>query len=423
MHRRTFLRSSSISLGLPFLNSMLPRSLRAASSEKEPDIRRMLSICSPLGIHTPFLFPQKSGRDYDTTRYLEPLQEHREKFSIISGLSHPDVDGGHAAEKSFLTGAAHPGQPSFKNTISVDQYAAERIGHLTRLPFLSLSANNTGLSYTRAGVRIPPETRPSRLFATLFLEGSATEKAARMRHLEDGQSIMDLVQDQTSTLSRKLGREDHQTLDQYLTSVRELEKRLATQQRWAALPKPKIDRQPVDDVEDRADFVRNMELMYDLIFLAFRTDSTRLVTFCGAGGNYVPTLQGVDEDWHNLSHHGRDERKIEKLALIELEEMRLFARFLTKLEEVREGDHTLLDQTAILSGSNLGNASSHNNSNLPVIAAGGRFKHGQHLAFDPHDRKTPPLANLFVSHLQHLGLETDSFATGNTTLEGLDTRS
>ena len=423
MHRRTFLRSSSISLGLPFLNSMLPRSLRAASSEKEPDIRRMLSICSPLGIHTPFLFPQKSGRDYDTTRYLEPLQEHREKFSIISGLSHPDVDGGHAAEKSFLTGAAHPGQPSFKNTISVDQYAAERIGHLTRLPFLSLSANNTGLSYTRAGVRIPPETRPSRLFATLFLEGSATEKAARMRHLEDGQSIMDLVQDQTSTLSRKLGREDHQTLDQYLTSVRELEKRLATQQRWAALPKPKIDRQPVDDVEDRADFVRNMELMYDLIFLAFRTDSTRLVTFCGAGGNYVPTLQGVDEDWHNLSHHGRDERKIEKLALIELEEMRLFARFLTKLDEVREGDHTLLDQTAILSGSNLGNASSHNNSNLPVIAAGGRFKHGQHLAFDPHDRKTPPLANLFVSHLQHLGLETDSFATGNTTLEGLDTRS
>ncbi len=423
MHRRTFLRSSSISLGLPFLNSMLPRSLRAASSEKEPDIRRMLSICSPLGIHTPFLFPQKSGRDYDTTRYLEPLQEHREKFSIISGLSHPDVDGGHAAEKSFLTGAAHPGQPSFKNTISVDQYAAERIGHLTRLPFLSLSANNTGLSYTRAGVRIPPETRPSRLFATLFLEGSATKKAARMRHLEDGQSIMDLVQDQTSTLSRKLGREDHQTLDQYLTSVRELEKRLATQHRWAALPKPTIDRQPVDDVEDRADFVRNMELMYDLIFLAFRTDSTRLVTFCGAGGNYVPTLQGVDEDWHNLSHHGRDERKIEKLALIELEEMRLFARFLTKLEEVREGDHTLLDQTAILSGSNLGNASSHNNSNLPVIAAGGRFKHGQHLAFDPHDRKTPPLANLFVSHLQHLGLETDSFATGNTTLEGLDTRS
>ena len=162
-----------------------------------------------------------------------------------------------------------------------------------------------------------------------------------------------------------------------------------------------------------------MELMYDLIFLAFRTDSTRLITFCGAGGNYVPTLKGVDEDWHNLSHHGRDEKKIEKLALIELEEMRLFAKFMSRLDEVKEGNHTLLDQTAIFSGSNLGNASSHNNSNLPVIAAGGHFKHGQHLAFAREGKKAPPLANLFVSHLQHLGLETDKFATGTAALNGL----
>ena len=419
MHRRTFLRSSGITLGLPLLESMLPTSLRAATSEKEPDIRRLLSICSPLGIHTPLLFPEKSGRDYEVTPYLEPLQAHREKFTVISGLMHPDVDGGHSAEKSYLTGAAHPGQPSFKNTISLDQYAAERIGHLTRVPSLSLSANNTGLSYTRSGVRIPPETRPSRLFARLFLDGNAEEKAARLRQIEDGQSIMDLVREQTADVSRKLGREDHQTLDQYLTSVRELEKRLVIQEKWSQLPKPSVDRKPPSDVEDRADFVSNMELMYDLIFLAFRTDSTRLITFCGAGGNYVPTLEGVDEDWHNLSHHGRDEKKIEKLALIELEEMRLFAKFMTRLDEVKEGNHTLLDQTAIFSGSNLGNASSHNNSNLPVIAAGGHFKHGQHLAFDQEGKKVPPLANLFVSHLQHLGLETDKFASGTSTLNGL----
>ncbi|MEN8784962.1 MAG: DUF1552 domain-containing protein [Akkermansiaceae bacterium] len=398
---------------------MLPTSLRAAGSEKEPDIRRMLCICSPLGIHTPFLFPQKAGRDYDVTPYLEPLQPHREKFTVISGLMHPDVDGGHSAEKSYLTGAAHPGQPSFKNTISIDQYAAERIGHLTRVPSLSLSANNTGLSYTRSGVRIPPETKPSRLFGKLFLEGNAEQKAARMRQIKDGQSIMDLVLDQTKKVTRHLGREDHQTLDQYLTSVRELEKRLIIQEKWAHLPKPKVDREPVSDVEDRADFVSNMELMYELIFLAFRTDSTRLVTFCGAGGNYVPTLKGVDEDWHNLSHHGRDQKKIEKLALIELEEMRLFANFMSRLDEVKEGAHTLLDQTAIFSGSNLGNASSHNNSNLPVIAAGGRFKHGQHLAFNPEDHKTPPLANLFTSHLQHLELEAETFASSKGTLTGL----
>ena len=403
-------------MGLPLMESMLPGSLRAEAAS-QPDVRRMLAICAPLGMHTPLLFPEKTGKDYEATPYLAPLQALRDKFTIMSGLMHPDVDGGHAAEKSFLTGAAHPGQPSFRNSISVDQYAAERMGHLTRVPSLTLSANHTGLSYTRSGVQIPSETSPAKLFAKLFLEGNEEEKAAQMRRIEDGQSIMDLVRDQTSGVSRKLGREDNETLDQYLTSVRELEERLVMQEKWAKLPKPKVEQKAPDDIEDRGDFVGSMELMYDLIFLAFRTDSTRLVTFCGAGGNYVPTLAGVDEDWHNLSHHGKDEKKIEQLAKIELEEMKLFAKFMQKLEEVKEGGHTLLDQTAILSGSNLGNASSHNNSNLPVIAAGVRFKHGQHLAFDSD--KAPPLCNLFVSYLQHLEIEADRFSSGTGTQTGI----
>ena len=403
-------------MGLPLMESMLPGSLRAEAAS-QPDVRRMLAICAPLGMHTPLLFPEKTGKDYEATPYLAPLQALRDKFTIMSGLMHPDVDGGHAAEKSFLTGAAHPGQPSFRNSISVDQYAAERMGHLTRVPSLTLSANHTGLSYTRSGVQIPSETSPAKLFAKLFLEGNEEEKAAQMRRIEDGQSIMDLVRDQTSGVSRKLGREDNETLDQYLTSVRELEERSVMQEKWAKLPKPKVEQKAPDDIEDRGDFVGSMELMYDLIFLAFRTDSTRLVTFCGAGGNYVPTLAGVDEDWHNLSHHGKDEKKIEQLAKIELEEMKLFAKFMQKLEEVKEGGHTLLDQTAIFSGSNLGNASSHNNSNLPVIAAGGRFKHGQHLAFDSD--KAPPLCNLFVSYLQHLEIEADRFSSGTGTLTGI----
>ncbi|MDA7890177.1 DUF1552 domain-containing protein [Akkermansiaceae bacterium] len=416
LDRRTFLRASGIAMGLPLMESMLPGSLRAEATN-QPDVRRMLAICAPLGMHTPLLFPDKTGTDYEATPYLEPLQSLRNKFTIMSGLMHPDVDGGHSAEKSFLTGAAHPGQPSFKNTISVDQYAAERMGHLTRVPSLTLSANHTGLSYTRSGVQIPSETRPSKLFGKLFLEGNAEEKAAQMRRIEDGQSIMDLVRDQTRGVSRKLGREDNETLDQYLTSVRELEERLVMQEKWAKLPKPKVDQKAPDDIEDRGDFVGRMALMYDLIFLAFRTDSTRLVTFCGAGGNYVPTLAGVDEDWHNLSHHGKDAKKIEQLAKIELEEMKLFAKFMERLEDVKEGGHSLLDQTAIFSGSNLGNASSHNNTNLPVIAAGGRFKHGQHLSFDPE--KAPPLCNLFVSYFQHLGIEVDRFSSGTGTLSGI----
>ncbi len=417
LNRRSFLRGSGVALSLPMLDAMSSGSV-ARAADKPKDVRRMLAICSPLGIHTPYLFPEKAGKEYDVTPYLKPLQGQRDKFTVISGLMHPDVDGGHSAEQSFLTGAAHPGQPSFKNTISVDQYAAERMGHETRVASLSLSANSAGLSYTRSGVRIPPETRPSRLFATLFLEGSESEKQEQMRRIKDGQSIMDLVREQTKSVTNKLGKEDNQTLDQYFTSVRDVEHRLAKAEQWAKRPKPKVDYEPPTDITDRANFTGRMQLMYDLIFLAFRTDSTRLITFSGAGGNEVVSLKGVDDGWHNLSHHGKDPKKIEQLAIIEQEEMRLFGELLKQLDEVREGEHTLLDQTAIMMGSNLGNASSHNNKNLPIIAAGGRFKHGQHLAFDPDD--SPPLCNLLVSYLQHLGLETDEFSTGNGTLTGLD---
>ncbi len=416
LNRRTFLRNTGVALGLPLLQGMLPRTSRAAG-EPAQDVRRMLAICAPLGIHTPYLFPEKAGRDYAATPYLEALQPLREKFSVISGLRHPDVDGGHSAEESFLTGAAHPGQPSFRNSISVDQFAAERIGHKTRFSSLVLSANDAGLSYTRSGVRIPPETKPSRLFARLFLEGSASEKAGQMRRIQDGRSIMDLVREQTRELTGRVGREDHETLDQYFTSVRELEQRLASAEEWAKQPKPKVAQPPPTDIEDRADFTGRMKLVYDLIFLALQTDSTRLITFCGAGGNEVVKLKGVDDDWHSLSHHGKDPGKIEKLAIIEKEEMRLFADFLQRLNGATEGGHSLLDQTAIFLGSNLGNASSHDNRNLPVIAAGGRFKHGQHLAFQPDGG--PPLGNFFVSMLQHLGLEADQFSTGKSTLAGL----
>ncbi len=378
----------------------------------------MVAICAPLGIHTPFLFPTTAGRDYEMTPYLEPLQEVREHFTVISGLMHPMVDGGHAAEKSFLTAAPHPGQPSFRNTISVDQFAAERIGHLTRFPSLALSADYQGISYTRSGVLIPAESRPSRVFARFFLEGSPEEKAAQLRRIQDGQSILDLVGDQLRALERRTSQADHATLDQYLTSVRELEQRLAAAEQWSKRPKPVVDQKPPTDIEDRAQFSARFQLLLDLVYLAIQTDSTRLITLKGPGGNEVVQLAGVADGWHNLSHHGRDPNKIEQLAIIEKEEMRLFGQFLKKLHETREGEHTLLEQTAVLLGSNLGNASSHSNTNLPIIAAGGRFRHGQHLAFSPDD--APPLANLLVSFLQHLQLDVDRFASGTGTLRGLE---
>ncbi|MEW4456376.1 DUF1552 domain-containing protein [Bremerella sp. JC817] len=417
-NRRMFLRASGIAMGLPLLGSMgTTRLLAKDNADESGDVRRMLAICAPLGIHTPNLFPEKSGRDFELSPYLKPMQPVRDKITVVSGIMHPNVDGGHAAEKSFLTGAAHPGQPSFQNTISVDQLAAEQIGYKTRFGSLTLAVDNNSLSYTRSGVQIPAENRPSKLFARLFLEGTPQEKAEQMRRIEDGQSIMDLVQDQTKKVTRQVGREDNQTLDQYFTSVRELEQRLVQAEAWAKHPKPEVDRKQPEDITDRGNLTERLRLMYEMIFLAIQTDSTRLITLIGPGGNEVVSLDGVEDGWHNLSHHGRDPGKIEMLSIIELEEMRLLAELLQKLDNAQEGDHSLLDQTAILFGSNLGNASSHNNTNLPILSAGGHFRHGQHLAFE--DGKAPPLCNLLVNYLQHLGLETDEFSSATGTLTGL----
>lgn len=417
--RRTFLRASGVALGLPLLEGMFPAIGQADEPAREA--RRMLAICAPLGIHTPYLFPKSAGKDYEVTPYLEPLQGVREKYSVISGLQHPMVDGGHSAEASFLTAAPHPSQPSFRNTISVDQFAAERIGHLTRFPSLVLAADGRGISYSGSGVMIPPESKPSRVFERFFMEGSAEEKAAQMRRIQDGQSILDLVGEQSRALQRRTGRKDHDTLDQYFSSVRDLEKRLQFSEEWAQRPKPEVEMQQPTDIEDRAQFSERMKLFLDLIALTLQTDSTRLITLKGPGGAEVVDLKGVDDGWHNLSHHGKDPDKIKQLAIIEKEEMRLFGEFLKKLDSIREGEHTLLDQTAVLMGSNLGNASSHNNTNLPIVAAGGHFRHGQHLAFQ--QESSPPLANLMVSYLQHhLQLEVGEFASGTGTLRDLGAR-
>lgn len=417
LKRRTFLRATGVAMGLPLLDCMQPSVTHAKDESGSTDVRRMLAMCAPLGIHTPNLFPQTAGQDYEVTSYLEPLQSVRQQVTVISGLMHPDVDGGHSAEKSFLTGAAHPGQPSFQNTISVDQFAAEQIGYQTRFGSLALAVERSSLSYTRSGVQIPAESRPSHLFAKLFLEGSADEKAAQMRRIEDGQSIMDLVRDESRKIAQRTGRTDNQTLDQYFTSVRELEKRLIQAEEWARRPKPKVDQKQPKDITDRADFTGRMELMLDMIFLAIQTDSTRLITLMGAGGNEVVNLNGVSDGWHNLSHHGRDPEKIDMLSIIEKEEMRLFGKFLERLQDAQEGEHSLLQQTAILLGSNLGNASSHNNSNLPIVVAGGHLKHGRYLAFDPGN--APPLCNVLVSFLQHLKLDVSDFSSGKSTLTEL----
>ncbi len=411
--RRHFLRASGVCVALPFLAS-LSRADRPAAKVK----RGFVAINLGLGFLAANFWPTKPGRDYEPTQYLKYLQDFRDQFTVISGTSHPNVDGGHHAERSFLTAAPHPGSPSFKNSISVDQVAAEGIGLDTRYASLALSTGGLGLSWSRSGVEIPAISRPSVVFSRMFLEGDAEEKAATRKWLEQGRSILDLTRDKAHSVEQSLGPRDKEKLDQYLTAVREAEIRLHKAQEWESRPKPKPPGPPPADIENLADLVGRTRLLYDMMHLALASDSTRVVTLCQQQFNAAPPIEGVTEGYHNLSHHGQDPGKLAQLTLIEIEQMKIFRDFLAKLHTADEEGATLLDRTTVLLGSNLGNANSHSNENLPIIVAGGGFKHGQHLAF--HPTKNTPLPNLFTTILQRLGLETERFASSTGTLTGLE---
>ncbi len=410
--RRQFLRASGVMLTLPCLESF------GAPPATRDDRSRMVAINIGLGLHGPNLFPETAGRSYEMTPYLRVLEEFRGDLTILSGTSHPGVDGGHSAEKSFLTAAPHPGSASFKNTISLDQLLAEKLGGQTRFAYLPLSLSGRSLSWSRSGVELPSETRPSQVFTRLFLEGKPDEKKRQIQRLRDGQSIMDAVRENATKMSRRVSNRDRQKLEQYYSVVRDTEKRLKRAEEWEHQPKPKIDRKVPTDIADRTDIIAKADLMYDMMHLALQTDSTRLITFFKNGINAVPQIAGVSQDYHNLSHHGKDPEKIDELTVIETEQMRAFRDFLRKLRDTDEDGTSLLDRTQVLLGSNLGNASSHNNRNMPILLAGGGYDHGQHLAFDRDNNH--PLPQLFVTMLQRMGLEVDSFAGHSGTLPGLD---
>jgi hypothetical protein len=417
MRRREFLRGTGVALGLPLLDAFLPRSTAEGSGASRTN---MVCICTSLGLHAPFLFPAETGKDYTPTPYLEILKELRGDFTLFSGLSHPDQAGanGHTSEMTWLTSARFPGLSGFKNTVSLDQLAAETIGLETRFPSLVLGTGTPSLSYTRGGVMIPAESRPSRVFAKLFLDGTPAEVKQQVRRLREGESIMDAVQDEARRFTQRVGAADREKLDEYLTSVRELEQRLVKSEAWAQKPKPRLDQKPPTDISDGNDLIGRMRLLFDLIPLALQADSTRLVTIMLQGANSVPPVPGVTIDHHNLSHHGRDPDKIRQLRLIEEAQFRVVRELLGKLKVKDERGTSLLDQTMVLFGSNLGNANSHDTRNLPILLAGGGFKHGRHVAFDA--ARDERLCNLFTSMLQRLGLPIDSFGTGTGTLTGLD---
>lgn len=424
LSRRQLLRTAGVALSLPLLDAMVPAFARATDTSPP---RRMLAVCNNLGVLPELFFPEEkdTGPEYKLTPYLQQLEKHRRDFTVFSGVWHPDVDGGHPADNCFLTAAPHPGNGGFRNTISLDQFIAERIGHLTRFPSLTFGVNVQqglrSLSWTGAGVLIPCDEKPSEVFRKLFLQGSPAEVDEQVRKLELGESILDAVADQTSSLERNLGPRDRERLEQYLTGVRDLEKRLESARAWERKPKPHTDAQAPKDPTDPREYLEKTRLMYDMARLAFQTDSTRLVALMLDSVN-SPAIEVKDAEitdgYHNLSHHGKNPQKLAQLEKIDTEHMKLLDGLFSDLKASQENGATLFERTMILYGSNLGNANTHVTTNLPVLFAGGGFKHGQHLAFDRH--RNYPLPNLFVSMLQRMGIEADRFATSTGTMRGLE---
>ncbi|HEX7898352.1 MAG TPA: DUF1552 domain-containing protein [Planctomycetota bacterium] len=404
LSRRSVLRGAGAALALPFLETM------ASASPRRGVPRRMVAIETNMGILPQYFFPEKAGADYASTPYLDKLAAHRAKTTVFSGVSLPGVTGAHAAEKCFLTGTPHPERGGFRNWISLDQFAAERVGNETRYPSLVLAMTSEGgqtLSFTRSGAAISAERSPKKLFQKLFVQGKPEEVEAAAEQLRQGRSMLDFLGAQSRRLDAAVSEADRKRLDEYRDSVRELEKRLQSAEAWEYKPKPKVGAAVPTDVDDGREFVKKTRLMFDVIKLALETDSTRLVSL------FIDTTV-----IHNITHHGNRPEVLAELRGHEEGQFAALNDFLTALEGVKEEGQSLLDRTMVLYGTCMGSANSHSNVNLPVLLAGGGFKHGQHLAFDV--KNNYPLTNLYVSMLQRLGIEASSFSTSTGTMKGLE---
>ncbi|OYW74111.1 MAG: hypothetical protein B7Z37_19055 [Verrucomicrobia bacterium 12-59-8] len=420
--RRRFLRSAGVTLALPMLECLRPVFGRAAQT-KPP--QRLLIISNNLGFLPKPFFPKTTGRDYELSPTLAPLSDVRNEFTLLSGTSHPDVNGGHSAENCFLTAARGPTKSGFRNQISLDQYIAEKLGQQTRYPTLNLGVNidkaNRSLSWTRDGVLLPAEDSAPALFRRMFVQGDPAAVKKQLQQLDERGSILDTLLDQTKRLSRDLGSTDRARLDQYLTSVREVEERLLTAREWELKPKPIATQPEPEDIRDKKLIFEKFDLMLSMAQLAFESDSTRIVTLMvdafATPAFHLPGADNTTEGYHGLSHHGQSEEKVRQLAEADREQMRLFKKLIQTLASKQEDEARLLDRTMVLFGSNMGDANTHDNYNLPILLAGGGFKHGQHLAFKRDNNL--PLSNLFVTLLQRLGVESDKFGSSTGTVSAL----
>lgn len=415
MSRRSWLRGGAVVLALPWLEALAPGGLRGESRTRLATPRRLMLVGRLLGTHADFFFPKDTGPGYTASRYLKLLDQHRGAFTVFSGLSHLGYPNVHHTEAGLFTGVEPPRisrLDDIRNTISLDQAAADVVGRETRISHLATGGVYTApMIYNAKGIPLPIEGRPEAVFRSLFVDGSAEEVTRETRRLSEGHSILDQVRDQLKSLGRSLGAADRDRLENMTAAIRDAERDLLRSEAWSRKPKPKVARRPEDYLNPT--WSTGQKMRYDLAFLAFQTDSTRVATVIEMPGR-AGEAPGSSLDHHDASHHGMSPRKIEELARFEEDEMRHFAELIGKLAGVSEGSATLLDNTVLLWASNLGNPSAHSSANLPVLVAGGGFRHQGHVAYDPHNNR--PLSNLYVRVLRQVGVQSEKFGTSTGVL-------
>jgi hypothetical protein len=444
LSRRAILRGVGAAVALPVLDAMVPAFATAKSVAGSVSPARMVFVYVPNGIDMRNWTPEALGENFALTKTLQPLAAVKEDVLVLSGLidrnamALGDGPGDHArASASFLTGV-HPKKTAGSDIlagVSVDQLAAQKVGKETRLASLELSceeghlAGNCDSGYSCAYVNSiswrtptspnPPEVNPRDVFERLFgSDENAGDPAARARTARMQQSILDMVADDTRRLQAGLGSTDKRKLDEYFTSVREVERQVEMMERQIAdksVATPTMAKP--DGIPIRFD--EHARLMFDLLAVALQTDTTRISTFIVAheGSNRAYREIGVPDGHHGLSHHRNDPALMDKLALINNYHMQQFAYFLQKLKGMKEGDGSLLDRTMIVYGGGISDGNRHNHDDLPILLAGGSsvFRTGRHVKFD----KGAPITSLYVSMLDGMGVPTANFGDSQGQLTGL----
>ena len=400
--RKDFLKAGT---ALPLaLQSLDLRATAKPKSVTPP--KRIIFICSCLGFYKPYFFPKKRG-DLATSDYLKDMKT-LDKMTVFNNLYHPGMDtSNHDSEKSFLTGSPSPESPTFVNGISLDQVFAREMGKETRFPFLNFSIYDRGwgISWNDRGSPIPPMHDEEKIFEKLFEKENLETKQKQLRN--DQNILHSLSRDME--ILRKKGSQPGK-LDSYKAAIRELDAQLAHEKFWLNAEKPKVEKSLSQDPEFA--FSTKIQNLFELAKLAFRTDSTRVITLSMDWIDGAITVPGATGGWHTLSHHGGKADKIESLSKIEIDTLKHFNRFLFEMDQIKEGEGTLLDHTTVVMGSNFGDASNHTCNNLPMIVAGGGYRHQAHSVLE----QPTPLCNLYLELLHKHDIDAGSFGSSNADL-------